>query len=77
MLKELAEYIVKAIVDYPDQVQLNELESARSTVLELRVAQEDIGHVIGKSGRMINSIRTILSGAAAKIGKRASLELVD
>jgi len=77
MLKELAEYLVKAIVDYPDQVQINELESARSTVLELKVAPEDIGHVIGKGGRMINAIRTILNGAAAKIGKRATLELVD
>ncbi|MBN2532937.1 MAG: KH domain-containing protein [Spirochaetales bacterium] len=77
MEKDLVEYIAKSLVDHPDSVEVNVIEGEKSTILELKVAQEDIGKVIGKSGRIARAIRTILSAAAAKTEKRVVLEILD
>jgi len=76
-MKELIQYIAKALVDNPDQVVVEEITTQQTLVLELRVAKEDIGKVIGKKGRTAQAMRTILSCASAKIQKRAILEIVE
>jgi predicted RNA-binding protein YlqC (UPF0109 family) len=75
-VKELVEYMAKQLVDNPDQVEVREVNATRSVILELRVAKEDMGRVIGKQGRVANAMRTLLRVAAAKQGKRAILEIV-
>lgn len=75
--KSLVEYIVKALVDSPEDVNLNVIEGEKSTILELKVLSEDIGKVIGKHGRIAKAIRTILSAYATKSGKRVVLEILD
>ena len=77
MLKELIELIAKALVDYPEQVEVSELEGEQTSVIELRVAKEDLGKVIGKQGRTARAMRTILSAASTKIRKRAVLEIKE
>ncbi|NLZ67610.1 MAG: KH domain-containing protein [Spirochaetales bacterium] len=77
MEKELVEFMVKSLVDVPDEVSVNVIEGEKSTILELHVASEDIGKVIGKQGRIAKAIRTILSASATKSGKRAVLEILD
>lgn len=77
MEKDLVEYIAKSLVDQPGSVEVNVIEGEKSTILELKVAQDDIGKVIGKSGRIARAIRTILSAAAAKTEKRVVLEILD
>jgi len=76
-MKEFVEYIVKSIVDNPDQVEVAEVQGSRTTVYELRVAQSDLGKVIGKGGQTAKSIRTLLIAAAARQGKRAVLEILE
>ncbi len=76
-MKELVEYILKNLVDYPDQVVVEEIETPQETLLELTVAGSDMGRVIGKKGRVINSIRTLVQVPAAKQGKRVSVELIE
>ena len=76
-MKELVEFVVKSIVDQPDEVHAVEVQSGASTVVELTVAQPDMGRVIGKGGRIINSIRRLVQVAAARQGKRVSLELIE
>ncbi len=75
--KELVEFMVKSLVDNPDDVELHEVEGEKSTILELKVKKEDIGKVIGKHGRIARAIRTILNASATKLGKRVSLEILD
>lgn len=77
MEKELVLFMVKSLVDYPDEVSINVIEGEKSTILELRVSDKDIGKVIGKQGRIAKAIRTILSASATRDGKRASLEILD
>ncbi|BAT71202.1 conserved hypothetical protein [Thermosulfidibacter takaii ABI70S6] len=77
MFKELVEQIAKAIADHPDKVQVTEVVGERTCVLELRVAPEDLGKIIGRQGRTARAIRTILSAAATKQGKRAVLEILE
>ena len=77
MEKELVEFVVKSLVDAPDEVSDNVIEGEKSTILELKVAQEDVGKVIGKQGRIAKAIRTILSASATRDGKRATLEILD
>lgn len=77
MEKDLVEYIVKSLVDIPEEVSVNVIEGEKSTILELKVATEDIGKVIGKQGRIAKAIRTILSASATKSGKHAVLEILD
>jgi predicted RNA-binding protein YlqC (UPF0109 family) len=76
-MKDLIDYIAQALVDNPDQVKVTEVEGNQTTVLELKVAKEDIGKVIGKQGRTARAMRTILSAASAKIKKRSVLEIVE
>jgi hypothetical protein len=75
-VKELVEYMAKSLVDNPDKVEVVEVNATRSIIFELRVAQEDMGRVIGKGGRVANAMRTLLRVAAAKRGRRAILEIV-
>jgi hypothetical protein len=76
-MKELLETIAMALVDYPDQVQVREIEGQATTVLELRVARSDLGKVIGKQGRTARAIRIILSAAGMKLKKRLLLEIIE
>ena len=76
-MKELVEFIVKSLVDSPDQVEVHEVDDQSGTIVEISVAQPDMGRVIGKSGRVINSIRSIVQVAAAKQGRRISVEIVE
>ena len=75
--KELIEYIAKALVDHPDQVKVSEVEGERTSVIELSVAKDDLGKVIGKQGRTARSIRTILNAAGMKLKKRFTLEILE
>jgi len=75
--KELVEYIAKSLVDDPSGVVVNMVEGEKSTILELKVSEDDIGKVIGKHGRIAKAIRTILSASSAKSGKRVVLEILD
>jgi len=77
MEKDLIEYIAKSLVDDPSAVTVNAVEAEKSLILELRVAPEDIGKVIGKHGRIAKAIRTVLSASSVKTGKRAVLEILD
>jgi len=76
-IKQLVEDIAKALVDRPDKVQVREIEGEQTTVLELRVASEDLGKVIGKQGKTARAIRTILGGAGVKVRKRLVLEILE
>ena len=76
-MKELIEMIAKALVDSPDEVAVNEVLGEQTTVLELRVAQSDLGKVIGKQGRTARSIRTLLGAAGMKLRKRFVLEILE
>lgn len=77
MLKELIDYIARALVDNPDQVKVTEIEGERTSVIELSVAKDDLGKVIGKQGRTARAMRTILSAASTKAKKRAVLEIIE
>ena len=76
-MKELIEYIAKSLVDNPDAVSAAEVEGEKTTVIELRVAQSDLGKVIGKEGKTARAMRTILNAAGTKIGKRCVLEILE
>jgi predicted RNA-binding protein YlqC (UPF0109 family) len=76
-MKELVEMIAKALVDGPDQVSVSEVVGEQTTVLELKVAQSDLGKVIGKQGRTVRSIRTLLGAAGMKLQKRFVLEILE
>ena len=75
-MKDLLYYIVKAIVDVPDEVSVQEVEGEKALILEIKVAASDVGKVIGKHSRIINAIRTIVRAAAVKDGKKVSVELI-
>ncbi len=76
-MRELLEHIVRALVDYPEEIDISEVEGSRTTVFELRVAEGDLGKVIGKAGQTARAIRTLLSAASARQGKRAVLEILE
>lgn len=76
-MKDLIEFIVKALVDDPSEVQLKEISGDKVTLYELRVSKADIGKVIGKRGRTAGAIRTILNAVSTKQGKRAELEIIE
>jgi len=76
-LKELVTIMAKALVDAPDKVEVVETVGEQTTILELRVAKEDLGKVIGKQGKTARSMRTILSAASTKLRKRSILEIVE
>jgi predicted RNA-binding protein YlqC (UPF0109 family) len=76
-MKELVEYIAKALVDNPEAVKVNEVEGEQTSVLELRVSKEDLGKVIGRQGRTARAMRTILNAASTKLRKRSVLEILE
>ena len=76
-MKELIEYIAKLLVDNPEEVSVTELEGEQTSVIELKVAKEDLGKVIGKQGRTARAMRTILGAASMKLKKRSILEIVE
>lgn len=76
-IKELVEMIAKALVDKPEAVEVTEVEGEQTTVIELKVAKEDLGKVIGKEGRTARSIRTILGAVSTKLRRRSVLEIIE
>ncbi len=76
-MKELIGYIAKALVDKPEEVSVTEITGEQTSVIELKVAKEDLGKVIGKQGRTARAMRTILSAASTKINKRSVLEILE
>ena len=76
-LKSLVEYIAKSLVDHPDMVNVNEVEGEKTTILELSVAEDDLGKIIGKHGRTARAMRTVVNAAASKDRKRAVLEILE
>ncbi len=76
-IRDLIEYIAKALVDHPDQVKVSEVEGEKTSVIELYVAKEDLGKIIGKQGRTAKSIRVILGAASAKLKKHFVLEIIE
>ncbi len=77
MFTDLIEYIAESLVDHPDEVKIKELEGERVTILELSVAEEDLGKVIGKYGRTLRAMQTLLSAAGLKTNKKNLLELIE
>lgn len=75
-MKELVEYIVKSLVDKPEAVEVKETEAESVTIIEIRTAPEDSGKVIGREGRLVNSIRTIVKAASAKQDKKVTVEII-
>lgn len=76
-MKQLVEMMAKALVDKPEEVEVTEIEGEQTTVIELKVAKEDLGKIIGKQGRMARAIRTIVGAASTKIRKRAVVEILE
>jgi predicted RNA-binding protein YlqC (UPF0109 family) len=76
-MKDLIKHIAQALVDNPEQVKVEEVEGRHTSVLELKVAKEDLGKVIGKKGRTAHAIRTLLNAASAKVKKRTVLEIIE
>ncbi|MBP5787578.1 MAG: KH domain-containing protein [Kiritimatiellae bacterium] len=76
-MKELIDYIVRTLVDHPEEIDITEIEGERTIVYELRCNPDDVGKVIGKSGKTVGAIRTLLSTVAARQNRRAMLEVVE
>ena len=76
-MKEFVEYIVKNLVDHPDQVKINEVGGTHTLIIELTVEKSDIGKIIGKKGKTVNAIRTLLMSVASRNGLRVSLEIIE
>lgn len=77
MMQELLKFLASALVDHPEAVEVKEVQGERSVILELRVASEDMGKVIGKQGRIANALRTLVKAAGARDGKKAVVEIVQ
>ncbi|HEX4841837.1 MAG TPA: KH domain-containing protein [bacterium] len=76
-MRELVEFIVKALVDQPDAVQVRAHEGEQTLTLEVKVAPDDVGKVIGKQGRIVNALRTVVKAAAVRTGKRVTIEIAS
>jgi len=76
-LRDLVEFMAKALVDLPDEVEVNEIQGEQTTVVELKVAKTDLGKAISKKGKTAHSMRTILNAASTKLKKRSVLEIVE
>jgi predicted RNA-binding protein YlqC (UPF0109 family) len=76
-MKDLIKYIAQALVDHPEAVEVSEVEGEQASVIQLKVAKDDMGKIIGKQGRTAHAIRTILSAASAKIKKRSVFEIIE
>jgi predicted RNA-binding protein YlqC (UPF0109 family) len=75
--QSLIETIARSLVEFPDEVEVAEIDGEHNTIIELRVAREDLGKVIGRDGRMAQSMRTLLTAASSKVGRRAHLDIID
>ncbi len=76
-LAKMIEYLAKMLVDLPEQVRVSEIEGENTTVIELKVAKEDLGKIIGKQGRTARAVRTVLNGASTKLRRRTVLEIIE
>ena len=76
-MKELIEVLARALVDHPERIEVNEIEGEKSIILDLKVAEEDMGNVIGKKGRIAKAIRTVVKASAAREGKRVVVEIIQ
>jgi hypothetical protein len=76
-MKELVEFVAKALVDHPEAVEVREVEGEKTTIIELKVADDDVGKVIGRQGRTARALRTVLAAAATRVRKRAVLEIIE
>ena len=76
-LSRMIEFMARMLVDFPDKVEINEIAGENTTVIELKVAKEDLGKIIGKQGRTARALRTVLNGASTKLRKRTVLEIVE
>ncbi len=76
-MRELVEYLAKSLVDQPEAVEVSEVSGERSVVLEIKVAPDDMGKIIGKHGRIVKAIRTVAKAAATKEGKRVEVEIIE
>jgi hypothetical protein len=76
-MKDLIKFMAQALVDHPEQVEVSEVAGEQTSVIELRVAKEDLGKVIGKQGRTAKAMRTILSAASTKLRKRTVMEIIE
>ena len=76
-LSKMIEYMARMLVDLPDQVEISEIVGENTTVIELKVAKEDLGKIIGKQGRTARAVRTVLNGASTKLRKRTVLEIIE
>lgn len=76
-MKEMVQYIAQALADEPDKVEVNEIQGSHSTIMELRVSEQDRGKIIGRQGRTADAMRTLLKAAGRKLGKTYILEIID
>ena len=76
-LKGLVQFMAQTLVDFPDKVEVTEIQGEQTTVFELKVAKEDLGKIIGKQGRTARALRTILNAASTKLRKRSVLEIIE
>lgn len=76
-MKDLIEYLAKSLVDKPEDVSVKQTEGEKTTIIELRVAREDLGKIIGKQGKTARAMRTLLNAAGTKLGKRCVLEILE
>jgi hypothetical protein len=76
-VKELLEFLARSLVDHPDQVRVEEIDTANGVLLRLTVAKEDVGRVIGKQGRVARALRTVVKAAAVRDGRQATVEIAD
>ena len=76
-MKDFLLYIARALVDHPDEVRVDEVDNGQNTVLELRVAKDDLGKIIGRQGRMARGLRVVISAAAARSGQKILLDIVE
>jgi len=76
-MRELVEFIARALVDHPEAVQVREVEGERTVVIEIKVAPDDVGKIIGRQGRVVNALRTVVRAAAVRTGKRVTVEILQ
>jgi len=76
-MRELVEFIAKTLVDHPEAVQVRQVEGERTIVIEVKVAPDDVGKIIGKQGRIVNALRGVVKAAAVRTGKRVTVEILQ
>jgi len=76
-MRDMVEFIAKALVDHPEAVQVRQIEGERAIVIEVKVAPDDVGKIIGKQGRIVNALRTVVKAAAVRTGKRVTVEILQ